>query len=997
MGGIFGSGQSINTTEPMALGLRIQTSAYGLVVPILYGRSRIAGNLIWYSDFTAVPHTTTTSSGGGKGGGSVDSTNTTYTYTAALALGLCEGQISGINAFWSDKDYITDAGSKFSKFLGSYPQSVWTWIATNHSDSALAYEGLSYVAASAYDLGNNSSLPNHTFDVSGRLQFNSGVIDDANPKDIVVDFLTNGHYGVGFPAIKIGDLTQYSNYCVSNNLFLSPAYTTQKRANEILTDLCRITNSGIYFSEGKLKITPFGDSYSLGNGVAYTPNVMPIYALNDDDFIVTAGEDPVRLLRNATSDAFNSVQVEFVNRFNEYNIEIAEAKDQVNIDSLGLRPMQPITAHEIALPSVARSVAQLLLQRSCYIRNTYEFTLSWKYCLLEPTDYVTITDTALGLNSYPIRILSVEENEDGLLTIIAEDAPSGVSSHAVYSQQSSEANSFYTNASASDTNAPVIFEAPAILTSNGLEVWIGACGGTLWGGCQVWVSIDGVNYQQIATITNPARMGWLNSPLVSHADPDKGDTLSIDLSISRATLDGGSQADADNFTTLAYVDGEYISYQNSTLVGANKYNLSYLRRGVYHSNISTHAANSPFIRIDDKALAKYAFTPDKIGNKIYIKLPSFNQYGAAVQSIADIEAIIYTIQGSALTSALPNVQNVTSNFVGNVLNLYWDAIKDFRQPNVDYEIRVGNTWETASVFGRTSLASFTAICNGTHWIAAHYQTSSGINIYSTVPVAIQVSGATLVRNVIASFNESNLGWLGSRTNMAVANNNLYLGASGNILGEPNVLSITDVIWFGGVCISGEYDLPASHLVNIGRVAPCIVTINYTAYAQSIYDNTLNIKDILSATDILASVLGSKITIQPQIAIANSDGVYGAWQNFITGTYNAQYFKARLLVTSSDATVTTLIPQFTFSVDVPDRIDSYQSTTSSTTTTSLTYTSPFNGGNGASSVPTVQTTIVNAASGDVVVLSNVTATGLSLDVYNGGSRVIRTVNIQAQGY
>ena len=66
MGGIFGGGsQSINTTEPMALGLRVQTSAYGLVIPIVYGRTRVTGNMIWYSDFTAIPHTTTSSGGGG--------------------------------------------------------------------------------------------------------------------------------------------------------------------------------------------------------------------------------------------------------------------------------------------------------------------------------------------------------------------------------------------------------------------------------------------------------------------------------------------------------------------------------------------------------------------------------------------------------------------------------------------------------------------------------------------------------------------------------------------------------------------------------------------------------------------------------------------------------------------------------------------------------------------------------------------------------------------
>ena len=50
MGGIMGGGsqaQSTNTVAPVANGIRIQTSAYGLVIPIVYGWTRITGNLIW--------------------------------------------------------------------------------------------------------------------------------------------------------------------------------------------------------------------------------------------------------------------------------------------------------------------------------------------------------------------------------------------------------------------------------------------------------------------------------------------------------------------------------------------------------------------------------------------------------------------------------------------------------------------------------------------------------------------------------------------------------------------------------------------------------------------------------------------------------------------------------------------------------------------------------------------------------------------------------------
>lgn len=1093
MGGIFGGGStSINTTEPMALGLRVQTSAYGLAIPIVYGRTRITGNLIWYGDFTPIPHTTSTSSGGGKGGGDVTSSNTSYTYNVAFALGLGEGQFSSVNAFWRDKDYFSTAtqdiiangspvkaietftvpasgiitvanasnfvadvsvvassgfqlqsyvytvskgvytlnispfygagmgflgvsagsqvtitytyipqvtiSAKFNGFTGAYPQSAWTYLTTNHPDQAIRYAGVSYVAASAYDLGSNPSMMNHSFDVTGRLPFNIGAIDDANPKDVMYDFLTNPHYGAGFPSSKCGDWTQYSNYCVASGIFLSPAYTDQKAANQTITSLAQITNAGIYFSEGLLKVVPFGDATVTGNGVTYTPNITPIYDLGDDDYITNGNnDDPVKLLRNSTADSFNQVQVEYVNRLNQYNIEIAEAKDQVSIDTYGIRTMQPLTAHEIASPIVARTVAQLVLQRSLFVRNTYEFNLSWRYCLLEPTDYVTLTDANLGLNKYPVRILSIDENSDGMLTVTAEDAPAGISSNALYSTNAGVGYNVNYNANAGSTNAPVIFEAPDILTTSGLEIWIGAYGGPLWGGCQVWVSQDGVSYQQVGTITNPAKVGSLSATLQNGLDPDVVNTLSVNLSASRSTLNGGTQIDADNYNTLCYVGGELVSYQNATLVGANQYNLTYLRRGAYNTTISNHSVGDQFVRIDD-AIFKLAFTADKIGKKIYIKLPSVNVYAGGAQSIADVDAIQYTITGSALSTALPNVQNIGTNFVAGLLNIYWSSVNDFRQPNIDYEVRIGATWASARVVGRTPLTNFTAVGNGVYWIAAHYQTSGGVNAYSLTPASIIVTGSALVRNVIASFDEYATGWTGSLSgNLINSGGNLELGATGNILTNSNVLTMSDLIWYGGVASAGTYTLPSSHSVNIGRVAPCVVSMSYTARGQSIFDNILKNANLLTVTDLLGAALGVEINIQPQIAIADSSGNYGSWQNFIAGTYNAQYFKARVVVTSSDPQVRAILSGFIFYVDVPDRIDSYQKTTSTSASTALTYSAPFNGGNGSASLPTVQATIIGAAQGDDVVISAQTLTGCSIDIYNAGIRVTRTINVQVQGY
>src|SRR4051812_9320061 len=49
--------------------LSIQSSAYGHMIPIIYGTGRLAGNIVWAQPIKEVATTSQSNSGGGKGGG----------------------------------------------------------------------------------------------------------------------------------------------------------------------------------------------------------------------------------------------------------------------------------------------------------------------------------------------------------------------------------------------------------------------------------------------------------------------------------------------------------------------------------------------------------------------------------------------------------------------------------------------------------------------------------------------------------------------------------------------------------------------------------------------------------------------------------------------------------------------------------------------------------------------------------------------------------------
>ena len=85
--------------------LNVQHSTVGAPVPIVYGTAALAGNVIWSGGLLETKHED--EQGGFLGIGGV--TTTSYTYSVDVAIGICEGPISGIRRIWADADLIFDA------------------------------------------------------------------------------------------------------------------------------------------------------------------------------------------------------------------------------------------------------------------------------------------------------------------------------------------------------------------------------------------------------------------------------------------------------------------------------------------------------------------------------------------------------------------------------------------------------------------------------------------------------------------------------------------------------------------------------------------------------------------------------------------------------------------------------------------------------------------------------------------------------------------------
>ncbi|MFC2305558.1 MAG: phage tail protein [Neisseria elongata] len=665
-----GKSSTISTSEQRILSLQVQQSSQGLTLPVVYGRARVAGNLVWYGDFTTYEHKTTTRQGG-KGGGGVKQEDVKYTYEAAVMMALCEGEIKGVTRIWRDKEKFSSPSSlRLTLYKGGEEQPVWPHLQqAKHAAQAISYSGTAYLCSPNYELTKSAQIYSHNFEVDGKLGYSTSIVD-ANPRDIIRDLLTNQKYGCGFPVENLGDTDVYGTYCRAAGIFLSPVYSEQQEAQRNIAELLEQTNSAAVFSQGRLKIVPYGDSGLSGNGATYIPNLTPLYDLTDDDFIVSGAEDPVRVERKTNADAYNQVQIEYLDRTNDYNIAVAEAKDQANIEQYGIRPKDAVKMHGICDAKVARQVAQLLLQRALYVRNEYEFKLGWKYCLLEPMDLVTLTDGGLGLDKTPVRITEIEEDEDGVLNVKAEDFPFGTASATEYPTQPSLGYSADYNVSPGNAHVPVIFEAPLQLTGGEPEIWLATAGGDMWGGAEVWVSTNGDSYTRVGAVSGKARYGSLTAALPAGAVFDRANTLSVEISAGQLT--GGTEQDSRDLLTLCYVDGEFLAYANAELKGVGRYTLGNLTRGAYGSIINAHAAGSQFARIDE-ALFKYAVPRDWIGRTVWVKLVSHNVFGSGAQDLAEVPAYSYRIIGAPL-GQVANLRLTSSWAYGREAVLAWDKL-----------------------------------------------------------------------------------------------------------------------------------------------------------------------------------------------------------------------------------------------------------------------------------------------------------------------------------
>lgn len=687
--------------------LQVSTSLLDVPVTLFWGQRRISPNCIWYNNFKSHP-----ANKGGKGGNKGGQ----YTYTASVITALCEGVVGEpLNVWGPSSTTTTTTLSALGAGIfatGTATQTPWAFVTGEYPAQARSYMNTVYVGFEDLNLGESAAVPDYAYELQRLCGFTDTLSapgwtnpatggntagKDCSLADIIPDFLTNPSYGLGLAATDIGNVAFFRSYQDAQGLYFSPLLTSQEKATAILDRWAKLANSWIFWDGTQIRFVPLGDSALSANGATYTPDLAAAYALGPADFVAKKGETPVEVTRADPADCFNRTRLEIADRVRSYVSNPIEWKDQYLVDRFGVRDGSSVEATDICNPAVGAICAQLIGKRAAYVRNIYKFRLSYKYILLLPGSIVTLSEPNIGLSAFPVRVRTIEEDEEGVLSVLAEELPAGIGTY--YSgtvPPSVVATTVNTNVDPGPVNTPGVCEPNS--SFGGSVVLIAASGGANWGGCNVLVSLDGTDFTQAGVITSPALQGTLTAALAAYsgANPDTTDLVSVDATQSEGVFPAATDTLAQNLVTLAYLSpqpssaggyevlnagGELLAFGAVAATGTYTANLSYLERGLYGTSGIAHAVGEQFTLFDLSGqlgtTLNLPLAANWIGKTIYLKFQSFNVFDGALEDVSTLATYAFTPTGSSFGSGSGGVPSMPTDFAGIVgstqVILSWNA------------------------------------------------------------------------------------------------------------------------------------------------------------------------------------------------------------------------------------------------------------------------------------------------------------------------------------
>lgn len=600
----------------------ITKATEGSPFPVVFGRVKITGNIIWYGNLLTKRQK---SKSGGKGGGS-KSTTAGYQYYLDCLQTICVGPARLLGVYKENKQFInTEIAPTWSGVMEGVAQGAESTSFTvnrgsGESNYSLPLEyfsplpGVCTVMMRKVFCGSGTNFPtfhfvvesNHTYPWSNP---NNGV----NPANAVWYILTTaGVKGTDIDTDSFGAAASYWNGKVYGiNVVIGSQGKVREKIEQILTPL-----GGFYFE--------FGGKHFLNPGDPYASS----YGLIEDEFM------KFTISRRSWEDTLNDLKATFVEEVKDFSERTTVVQNSASVNLLGkvYTKTYDLTLFR-TLAAAQKRLAELIKVES-YPYAEVEFVTNLKYADLNEGSIVNLTNTKLGVGNASFRIIKKSyENIDSNEIIF-----NGV--QVVESLFDDKWVNIGTGSSTwvREVTKPValtktrILELPRTYLTDAPTIMVLAARETSYETMfHLYYTPTGEDYAFAKTFVEYSMYATLHEAY-SNASYDIDDSeIGMVITPFKNNYDIPSLSRAGLFATNRFliINNEIMKFQTATMLGDGKIRITGIIRGVLNTVKASHSANAAVWIVDDP---ECTYTPSSGNIAGWYKISPANLVGGLALS-----------------------------------------------------------------------------------------------------------------------------------------------------------------------------------------------------------------------------------------------------------------------------------------------------------------------------------------------------------------------------
>ena len=626
----------------------ITQASEGSVIPVVYGRIRLPGNIIWYGNLETEE---VESEGGGKGGGG-EGQVVGYKYWLDVWEAICMGKVTII-----DK-YVNDNNEDPTSAIETFNDGTENDYPSQPGANANRLPGVAHIFWDRMYLGENATfVPTVHFivekDMSGSPVDYAVMTKGVNPAAIIYDLLIEA--GVNSTNIILADFNTAALYWNTLGYALNINFSQQSKLRDKIAQVMSYVDGVVNVNEE--------DKFTIK---AYDPDDASVATLDREDFI------EFTFTRKSWHDTYNEFRANYIDEDQDFTKRTLVARNSANIRIQGRKRLRSIDLTAYRDLDIASKRLWEVMKKESYPDAQIQFKTNLEFDKLIVGSVIEVNNSDYDISSAEFRIITkdiseVDQNVIGwravqmIETLFDDNYNPGGNPGWISPDYSPD--TLVHQAVFELSYNPITLHSRAFLL-------LAARVNSFETGFQSLVSNTGVDYENKGSFSGWSQYGVLGETYVATTysiDDDVGILYTpyredpIFSTISRTNLFSVSR--------FALLGTEIVRFQNVVPEGANSYRLTGIIRGVWNTPVSQHNSASSIWLFTISQNILEGVTSDNF----YVKMLPFFEGEVVDASLASATNVIPT---SKAATPWPPVRIVVVRSGSDCSAEWWPTTQD---------------------------------------------------------------------------------------------------------------------------------------------------------------------------------------------------------------------------------------------------------------------------------------------------------------------------------